>query len=138
MRHLRNLFVCAFLAASASVYALSAIPTGSSCAPVKSEKSPASVVIDSIAWREDLTRVYCRIIGRPHTSDRIDGVEMNVPKRKYIADDIEGVDFKRYFQWEDEDAIELEIDFPAVKEPHSPCNFTFFTVHGEIKASAGK
>ena len=139
MRQLRSLIACALLAVAATtVYALPAIPTGSSSAPVRSEKTPASVVIDSIAWRDDLTRVYCRIIGMPHTSDRIDKIEMNVPKRKFLADDIEGVDFKRYFQWEDEGVIDLEIDFPAVKAPHSPCTLTFFTVHGEIKASAGK
>ena len=30
--------------------------------------------------------------------------------------DIDGVDMKRYFQWEDENYIEVEIDFPPMKK----------------------
>lgn len=106
------------------------------CSAPAPQKSPASVVVDSIQWRDDLTRVYCRLIGKPRTSDRIDGVTMTVPSRRYDATDIDGVDFKRYFQWEDEPAIHLEIDFPPVGKPHYPCTLVFDTVHGEVKASA--
>ncbi|MDE6080439.1 MAG: hypothetical protein K2G35_10300 [Duncaniella sp.] len=74
-----------------------------------------SFSVDSIDFRKDLTRVYGRLTGRPHTSGRIDTVEMENRGRKLVADDIDGVDFNRYYQYEDEGVILLEIDFPAMK-----------------------
>lgn len=100
---------------------------------------PAAVVeIDSVEWRSDLTRVYCRIVGMPHTSDRIDGVTLTSGTRTFSAYDIDGVDFRRYFQWEDEGSINLEIDFPAVPKPHGRISLTFNTIHGDIKSAYGK
>lgn len=114
------------------------VPAGIQSGDTRRQKPAAQVVVDSIQWRHDLTRVYCRIQGMPHTSDRIDAVTLNVPKRQFKATDIDGVDFKRYFQWEDEPYINLEIDFPAIGKPHAPCSLNFTTVHGEIKASFDK
>jgi len=75
---------------------------------------PFAVAVDSVEWRDDLTRVYCRITGHPHTSGRIDAVAMDIPgaRGSHVASDIDGVDFRRYFQWEDDGVIVLEIDFP--------------------------
>lgn len=104
------------------------------CRPLPAPRDNTVVKIDSVEWRDDLTRVYCRIIGTPHTSDRVDGVRMTVGKRVYEATDIDGVDFRRYFQWEDEGMIPLEIDFPAVKGGHKHISLVFKTIHGDIKA----
>lgn len=71
--------------------------------------------VDSVDYRTDLTRVYGQLMGQPHTSGRIDAVEIESGGRKFVADDIDGVDFKRYYQYEDEGVIPLEIDFPAMK-----------------------
>lgn len=71
--------------------------------------------VDSIDYRKDLTRVYGRLMGRPHTSNRIDGVVFTGTGISLTSTDIDGVDFRRYFQWEDDKTIPLEIDFPAVK-----------------------
>lgn len=68
---------------------------------------------DSIDFRTDLTRVYGKLVGKPHTSNRIDAVQLRGSKA--IADDIDGVDMKRWFQWEDDGIIPVEIDFPAMK-----------------------
>ncbi len=68
---------------------------------------------DSIDFRADLTRVYGKLVGSPHTSNRIDAVQLRASKA--IADDIDGVDMKRWFQWEDDGIIPVEIDFPAMK-----------------------
>ncbi len=57
-----------------------------------------NMVIDSIDFRDDLTRVYARMIGRPHTSQKIERVEMRV-----AAD-----------RWEDDGVIPVEIDFKAM------------------------
>lgn len=72
--------------------------------------------VDSIDYRKDLTRVYGTLLGRPHTSARLDGVVMIVggaPAKE--CTDIDGVDFNRYFQWEDDGAINVELDFAPIK-----------------------
>lgn len=74
-----------------------------------------SVSVDSIDYRSDLTRVYGKLQGRPHTSNRIDEVRIISSGESYTSNDIDGVDFRRYFQWEDDGVIPIEIDFPAMK-----------------------
>lgn len=74
-------------------------------------------IADSIDFRSDLTRLYGKLSGFPHTSDRIDFISLSsentsVPLQ---ADDIDGVDFRRWFQWEEDGIIPVEIDFPSVK-----------------------
>ncbi len=100
---------------------------------VYGRRQVAVVEIDSVERREDLTRVYCRIIGMPHTSDRVDAVQLVVGTRKFQAYDIDGIDFRRYFQWEDEGVIALEIDFPPLSISKGSVGLLFDTVHGEIK-----
>lgn len=79
-------------------------------------KSEGTVfVADSIDCRKDLTRLYGRLTGRPHTSERIDSVTIKINGKIYVSNDIDGVDFKRWFQWEDEGEIPVEIDFPTLK-----------------------
>lgn len=81
-----------------------------------SEGEPAFTV-DSIDCRKDLTRVYGRVQGRPHTSMRIDAISMLVPGAVLKeCTDIDGVDFNRWFQWEDDGVILLELDFGPVKD----------------------
>lgn len=59
--------------------------------------------------------VYLKLIGTPHTSNRIDEAVIEVAGTKYKCTDIDGVDLKRYFQWEDSAIIDIELDFPAIK-----------------------
>lgn len=76
--------------------------------------SPLKVIVDSVDTREDLTRIYAHLHGMPHTSNRIDSVTLVTGSAKYVATDIDGVDFNRYFQWEDMPDIDIELDFPAI------------------------
>lgn len=71
------------------------------------------LTVEKIDFRKDLTRVYCTLTGRPHTSHRVDNVSLSAGKLVMAATDIDGVEMKRYFQFEDEGTIALEIDFPA-------------------------
>lgn len=87
------------------------------------------VTVDSIDFRKDLTRVYCKFIGRPHTSHRVDASQIVSQGRSYNATDIDGVDFRRYFQWEDDGMINIEIDFPPMKESQY-FHIIFQTVRG--------
>ncbi len=72
--------------------------------------------IEKIDYRDDLTRVYGFLIGKPHTSGRIDEmIFVASTGEKLDATDIDGIDMKRWFQWEDDNAIYVEIDFPPMK-----------------------
>ena len=94
-------------------------------------------VVDSIDYRQDLTRVYGRVQGRPHTSNRIDEVQYISTGTALKSNDIDGVDFRRYFQWEDEGEIPIEIDFPATK-PDTGVQFIFTTPRGKSTTTAKK
>lgn len=88
-----------------------------------------TVTVDSIDYRDDLTRVYGKLIGTPHTSQRIDAVTIRTSDKSYDADDIDGVDFMRWFQWEDEGIIPIEIDF-APMSPLNRANLVIVTARG--------
>lgn len=81
-----------------------------------------SLSVKKIDFRKDLTRVYCTIVGRPNTSARITAITMG----NRAATDIDGIDMGRYFQFEEEGLIDLEIDFPPLK-PASKLEIKFTT-----------
>lgn len=89
-----------------------------------------AMVVDSVEYRSDLTRVYGKLVGRPHTSGRVDAASLLSGKSTWQATDIDGIDFKRYFQWEEDGEIFVEIDFPAVK-PFKTAQLTLSTTRGE-------
>ncbi|MDE6782646.1 MAG: hypothetical protein K2J17_02875 [Paramuribaculum sp.] len=63
---------------------------------------------------DGLTRMQLRLIGQPHTAARIDSVYIFGGDGAGIAaTDIDGVDFGRWFQWEDEAVIDIELDIPG-------------------------
>ncbi|MCM1110778.1 MAG: hypothetical protein NC336_06190 [Clostridium sp.] len=85
-------------------------------APVATGPQAPDVItlsVDSIEFRDDLTRLYGRIEGAPHRADRIDLVTM-IPdgsEAALLSTDVDGVDFRRWFQFEDEPSIPFELDF---------------------------
>ncbi len=87
---------------------------------------------------DNLVRICGNLTGEPSTSCRIDSVTLTAGDRSVEADDIDGVDFKRYFIWEDEGIIYLELDFPgydtAKKLLAGPleCKLIFHTVKGDV------
>lgn len=93
--------------------------------------------VDSIDYRKDLTRVYGKVHGRPHTSHRIDEVKYLSAGNALTSTDIDGIDFRRYFQWEDDGQIPIEIDFPATA-PDSGVQFLFTTARGQSTTTAKK
>lgn len=98
---------------------------------VSASDGTLTFVVDSIDCRKDLTRVYGRLEGRPNTSSRIDGVSLTpADGRLRQCTDIDGVDLNRYFQWEEDGVISVEIDFPPVRDMQSG-QLTFTTPRGE-------
>lgn len=79
--------------------------------------SPAGLtyVVDSIDYRKDVTRLYGRLLGAPHTSNRIDKITLNHGNQSISCSDIDGIDFNRYFQWEENGSINTEFDFGPMK-----------------------
>lgn len=116
MRHLTLKAAAAVLTAAVACNTISAggkTVRGYTVTP-QGDNPGIGLALDSVEYRKDLTRVYCRIIGRPSTSHRIDSVAIGGSP----ATDIDGVDMKRWFQWEEEGEISLEIDLaPAAVAP---------------------
>ncbi|MDE6317378.1 MAG: hypothetical protein K2L73_03150 [Muribaculaceae bacterium] len=87
---------------------------------------------------DNLVRVCGTLTGTPNTSGRIDRISLVAGDRKVEANDIDGVDFERYFIWEDEGSIYLEIDFPEYMTSKElitgrrECNLIFHTVKGDV------
>lgn len=96
----------------------------SACASTKAVRCKSTstgeltLVADSVMFRNDVTRLYGKLKGLPHTSGRIDTLTLTTPDgRTVVSSDIDGVDMKRWFQWEDDGLIPVEIDFPPMKRP---------------------
>lgn len=91
---------------------------------------------------DNLSRVCGNLSGTPHTSARIDSITLRSPEGMVKANDIDGVDFERYFQWEDDGTIYIEIDFPGYKKTNEllDCRnseIVFHTVKGDVVIPAG-
>lgn len=72
--------------------------------------------IDSIMFRDDVTRLYGKITGPRNTSMRIDKILMTAAGKKTESNDIDGFDYTRAFQWEEDGVIPVEIDFAPMTE----------------------
>ena len=97
---------------------------------------------DTLVKRDDnLVRISGNLVGVPHTSCRIDSIAVSGRHAVTAANDIDGVDFQRYFQWEDDGTIPLEIDFPGAEKVAAQlgcrhCRLIFYTSKGIIKFPA--
>ena len=90
------------------------------------------IVIDRIDNNNSdyVSRVSCTIIGVPHTSSRVDSVTAVIKGRVYRSTDIDGIDFGRYFQWEEEGAIPVDVDIVHTRTFSPNDSIRFHTVHG--------
>ncbi len=97
-----------------------------------------NITVDSIDFRNDVTRMYAKLYGNPHTSQRIDEAMLRIGTASFQARDIDGVDFKRWFQWEEDGIIPVEIDFRQMT-PFNNAKLELVTPRGtditEIKTS---
>lgn len=82
------------------------------------------MIVDSIDYRKELTRVYGRLAGAPNTNSRVDMVSVTAGGKVQECTDIDGVDFNRYFQWEESGEIAIELDF----SPMAPTNEGVLTI----------
>lgn len=87
--------------------------------------------------RDGVTRISCTLIGSPHTSSRIDSCTLIVDGEACGSLDIDGVDFQRYFQWEESGQIPVEIDFPRRTAFKPEDKIVFHTVAGDVSTRLG-
>ena len=103
----------------------------------QSELFQASVISIDNTNRDGVTRIGICLIGIPHTSCRIDSIKLIKRNGVYMASDIDGIDFGRYFQWEDDGMVEIEVDFPR-QNVMPEDSVEFITVKGSVKHPVGK
>lgn len=78
-----------------------------------------------------VTRIGIDMKSLPSTSSRLDSATLVNNGKKFGAIDVDGVDFKRYFQWEESGNIYIELDFPRQKKIWKTAKVILHTVHGD-------
>ncbi len=95
-----------------------------------------NIIPDKVTKTDEGVRISLCLVGIPHTSQRIDSVDLRIGKQVYPANDIDGVDFKRYFQFEDEGVQTIEVNFPFKGVVPKTATLDFHTVKGIITSPA--
>lgn len=127
----------AILTALAIVAGGSAIMTAPVAhAQVNQLDAEINIIPDKSVKTENGVRISVCLVGIPHTSQRIDSVDLVVGDNTIKANDIDGVDFERYFQFEDEGVQMVDIDFPFSGTIPKTARLIFHTAKGDITAPA--
>lgn len=95
-----------------------------------------NIIPDKSVKTDTGVRLTVCVVGIPHTSQRIDSVDLVMGSKIVKATDIDGVDFERYFQFEDQGVIMLEIDFPFKGVISKTATLVFHTVKGDVTCPA--
>lgn len=95
-----------------------------------------NIIPDKSVKTDTGVRLTVCVVGIPHTSQRIDSVDLVMGSKIVKATDIDGVDFERYFQFEDQGVIMLEIDFPFKGVIPKTATLVFHTVKGHVTCPA--
>lgn len=106
------------------------------CAQVNQLDAEINIIPDKNVKTDDGIRITLCLVGIPHTSQRIDSIDLVVGDKVIAATDIDGVDFERYFQFEDEGVQTIEVDFPFKGTLPKNATLIFHTVKGDIEAPA--
>ena len=132
MRIFRNLILAVASLTACTAFVLPQNASGQ----VNQLDADMNIIPDKAVKTDDGIRISLCLIGIPHTSQRIDSVDLRIDKKNYPANDIDGVDFKRYVQFEDEGVITIEVDFPFNGALPKNATLLFHTVNGDIESPA--
>ncbi len=108
-------FAAILLTAAASV----PLSVHEASAQVNQLDAEINIIPDKTVKTDDGIRISLCVVGIPHTSQRIDGV-----------------DFERYFQFEDSGVQTIEVDFPFSGTLPKTAKLIFHTANGDITAPA--
>ena len=131
MKVLLKFTIATFL--MAGVMTASPIETYAQANPIDAS---INIIPDKTVKTEQGVRINVCVVGIPHTSQRIDGVDLVMGSKIIKASDIDGIDFERYFQFEDDGVIVLEIDFPFQGVIPKTAVLNFHTVKGDVTCPA--
>lgn len=95
-----------------------------------------NIIPDKTIKTDEGVRISLCLVGIPHTSQRIDGVDLVIGSKLVKATDIDGIDFERYFQFEDTGVQTVEIDFPFSGTIPKTATLVFHTANGDITSPA--
>lgn len=105
-------------------------------AQVNQMDAEMNIIPDKIAKTDEGIRISLCLVGIPHTSQRIDGIDLVMGSKLVKATDIDGVDFERYFQFEDTGVQTIEVDFPFSGALPKTAKLVFHTANGDITSPA--
>ena len=94
------------------------------------------MIPDKVTPTDGGIRISVCLVGIPSTSQRIDSVDLTVGDKVVKATDIDGIDFERYFQFEDEGVQLIEVDFPFKGTLPKTAKLIFHTSKGDVVAPA--
>lgn len=78
---------------------------------VAKSTAPFNLEVDSIMVRDDVVRLYGKLLGTPNRSGLIESMMLRSGNITLPAVDTDGFDLERRFQWEEDGVIPIEIDF---------------------------
>lgn len=105
-------------------------------AQVNQADADVNIIPDKLKKIDNGVRISVCLIGIPHTSQQINSVDLVVGNTKVAANDIDGVDFERMFQFEDMGVVTVDIDFPFTGNVAKGSKLIFHTEKGDIEAPA--
>ena len=120
-------FAAILLTAAASV----PLSVHEASAQVNQLDAEINIIPDKTVKTDDGIRISLCVVGIPHTSQRIDGIDLVIGSKL-----IDGVDFERYFQFEDSGVQTIEVDFPFSGTLPKTAKLIFHTANGDITAPA--
>ena len=95
------------------------------------------VRVDSIDFRDDLTRLYGRFTGTPHVAIKVmEAVLTTDSECRLAATDSDGFELDRYFQFEEIPSFNIELDFAATR-PAQVIDLTLITAKGVLSYKFG-
>lgn len=97
---------------------------------------PVKTVVKAVDNKnnQNTTRITVSLISQPNTSSRIDSAHFVNGNEQLRAVDIDGVDFGRYFQWEEDGMVSVDVDFPRRNKFVRDAVVVLHTVHGDLMA----
>lgn len=116
--------------------AAAVISAPAASAQVNQLDAEINIIPDKSIKTENGIRISLCLVGIPHTSQRIDGIDLVIGDKTVKANDIDGVDFERYFQFEDAGVQMIDVDFPFKGELPKTATLIFHTANGDITAPA--
>lgn len=105
-------------------------------AQVQQADAEMNIIPDKTIKTDSGIRISLCLIGIPHTSQRIDGIDLVMGSKLVKATDIDGIDFERFFQFEETGVQTVEVDFPFSGTLPKTAKLVFHTAQGDITSPA--